>query len=138
MQAKYSSTAVPPKKPRTNNQRQRCGRNSTRKIAQAPATTTTPTQKRTSATCGPGMPRETSRASMAMMANKVADTSKLAEARRAELGWAAGGRSVVSSGNKRLFREKKQPTRRLRPSPEDRHTTVLCGSDRRVTMRAGG
>jgi hypothetical protein len=43
---------------------------------------------------------------MAMTANKVADTSRLAEARRVELGWAAGEGSVIGAGNKRLFRER--------------------------------
>ena len=69
-----------------NSQRQRCGRSSTRKMAHAPSTAATPMEKRTSATCGPGILRETSRASMAMAANKVADTSRLAEARWAKLG----------------------------------------------------
>jgi hypothetical protein len=43
---------------------------------------------------------------MAMAANKVADTSRLAEARRAELDWDAGKESVIASGNKRGFQEK--------------------------------
>jgi hypothetical protein len=55
------------------------------------------------------MPRETSRANMAMSANRAADTSKLAEARRAaELGGTAVERSIVGSGNKRLFCEKRE------------------------------
>jgi hypothetical protein len=64
---------------------------------------------------------------MAMAANKVADTSRLAEARRAELDWDAGKESVIASGNKRFFREKEEayPTsgavaRGLAPHPSPR------------------
>ena len=52
-----------------------------------------------------------------MTANRAADTSKLAEARRAELDWAAGKGSLVASGNKRFFRRRWKPTRRVGRSP---------------------
>jgi hypothetical protein len=56
---------------------------------------------------------------MAMAANRVADTSRLAEARRAELDWDAGKESVIASGNKRGFQESRQFTRPAGLSPAD-------------------
>ena len=52
-----------------------------------------------------------------MAANKVADTSKLAEARRAELDWAAGKESAIVSGDKRGLQENRQFTRPAGLSP---------------------
>jgi hypothetical protein len=74
---------------------------------------------------------------MAMAANKVADTSRLAEARRAELDWAAGKESAIVSGDKRGLQENRQFTRPAGLSPEDWHTIILCGSPHGATLRQG-